>query len=143
MTSLLLEHEADGPLADLRRIPAASPHGSHPLNIGSLRETRAGSTYPYVGAGVTYYVGQETYAGTVRRVAPDGAAAVRLASAASSADREQALADRDLMGRLRTALTASPTQMRDLLVALRASLADLLTQLIGTAAGTEAGTEGQ
>ena len=70
--------------------------------------------------------------------APDGAAAVRLASAASSADRDLAKADRDLMGRLRTALTASPTQMRDLLVALRASLADLLTQLIGTAAGTEA-----
>jgi hypothetical protein len=69
---------------------------------------------------------------------PDGAAAVRLASSASSADREQALADRDLMARLRTALSTSPTRMRDLLVALRASLPDLLTQLIGTAAGTEA-----
>lgn len=68
--------------------------------------------------------------------AADGAAAIRLAAAARPAERELATADRDLIGRLRTAL--SPAQMRDVLVGLRAALADLLTLLIGTAAGTEA-----
>lgn len=68
--------------------------------------------------------------------AVDGAAAVRIATSASPAARDLVRADRALVGRLQTAL--APAQMRDLLVALRASVADILSLVIGTPAGTEA-----
>ena len=68
--------------------------------------------------------------------AVDGVAAIRLSSSATAPSKSLALADRELIARLRTALP--PAQMRDVLVGLRASLADIFDVVVATPAGTEA-----